>query len=102
MWKDMLLLIDLIIIMYVLIIGLIVIAFMTIESWRFIVKKFRKLRIHIKRWNKWKKNNINSWIHKLLVLFRLRTSPTFVLVLTDDEIKNLLNNHKEDLENDVR
>ena len=40
---------------------------------------------HIKRWNKWRKFNANSWFHKLLVLLGLRNSPTFKFVLTDEE-----------------
>ena len=32
---------------------------------------------HIKRWNAWRKGNTNSFWHKLLVLLKLRQSPTF-------------------------
>lgn len=40
-------------------------------------KKFRDLRIHIKRWNSWRKYNSNSWLHKILVLLGVIHSPTF-------------------------
>lgn len=40
---------------------------------------------HIKRWNKWRKHNRNSKLHKLLVLLGLRKSPTFILTFTDEE-----------------
>lgn len=46
---------------------------------------------HIKRWNKWRKNNINSKLHKFLVLIRLIKSPTMNQILLDDEIK-IINN----------
>ncbi|MBS4930280.1 MAG: hypothetical protein KH020_02945 [Clostridiales bacterium] len=46
---------------------------------------------HIKRWNKWRKNNINNKLHKFLVLIRLIKSPTMNQILLDDEIK-IINN----------
>lgn len=46
---------------------------------------------HIKRWNKWRKNNINKLLHKFLVLIRLIKSPTMNQILLDDEIK-IINN----------
>lgn len=32
---------------------------------------------HCKRWNGWRKNNLNSPLHKFLVLIGLVYSPTF-------------------------
>lgn len=32
--------------------------------------------IHIKCWNKWRKRNLNNWVHKFLVLINFRISPT--------------------------
>lgn len=32
-----------------------------------------------KLWNRWRKNSLNNWTHKLLVLFGLVESPTFAL-----------------------
>ena len=40
---------------------------------------------HIKRWNKWRKHNCNSLLHKLLVLLHVIYSPTFESVFTDEE-----------------
>lgn len=31
----------------------------------------------IKQWNRWRKNCINPWYYKLLVLFGIIKSPTF-------------------------
>jgi 2-iminoacetate synthase ThiH len=39
---------------------------------------------HVKRWNKWRKYCGNGWLHKISVLFS-GCSPTFQLVLTDEE-----------------
>ena len=32
---------------------------------------------HVKDWNKWRKNNLNSWWFKFLILIGLISSPTF-------------------------
>ena len=39
---------------------------------------------HIKRWNRWRKYNCNSKLHKLLVLFNMAPSPTFEMFDTID------------------
>lgn len=44
----------------------------------------KRLIRHIKRWNKWRKYCGNGWLHKISVLFS-GCSPTFPLVLTDEE-----------------
>lgn len=36
----------------------------------------KKLKEHIRKWNKWRKGNTNGKIHKILVLFG-KHSPTF-------------------------
>ena len=36
-----------------------------------------KLILHYQQWNRWRKNNLNSKFYKLLVLLKLRRSPTF-------------------------
>ncbi len=40
---------------------------------------------HIQRWNKWRKYNYNSLLHKLLVLLHVIYSPTFEFTFTDAE-----------------
>lgn len=40
---------------------------------------------HIRRWNKWRKGNLNSRFYQFLVLIGFVKSPTMVLVLLDDE-----------------
>lgn len=44
-----------------------------------------KRTTHFKKWNRWRKGNTNSWFHKLLVLLKLRHSPTFKFTMTDEE-----------------
>ena len=45
-----------------------------------------KIRNHIERWNIWRKHNLNSPVHKILVLFGLY-SPTFQMTWTAKEQK---------------
>jgi hypothetical protein len=52
---------------------------------------------HIKRWNKWRKSNGNSRLHKLMVLFGIVKSPTFYLVWTDEEAKSFREGFMEGL-----
>lgn len=47
---------------------------------------------HIKRWNIWRKRNINGRFHKFLtLLFGRRYSPTFRYVFIEEEIAELRN-----------
>lgn len=38
-----------------------------------------KLILHIKLWNSWRKRSLNGNFYKLLVLFGLTNSPTFMV-----------------------
>lgn len=50
--------------------------------------RIKRLIKHIRRWNIWRKNNLNSPIHKLFVLLGIVVSPTFCATfLPEDEIK---------------
>lgn len=40
------------------------------------LEKMRKIYIHIKCWNKWRKRNHNNRVYKFLVLINLRIPPT--------------------------
>lgn len=40
---------------------------------------------HIRRWNKWRKNCMNTKWHKLLVLLGLRKSPTMATIFLPEE-----------------
>lgn len=44
---------------------------------------------HIRRWNKWRKGNLNSHFHQFLVLIGFVKSPTMFLILLDDEILDI-------------
>lgn len=46
----------------------------------------KKLVKHVRRWNIWRKRNYNGAIHKLLVLFGIRHSPTFEWTLLPEEV----------------
>lgn len=37
----------------------------------------KKLRDHIERWNIWRKHNMNGPVHKILVLLKVFSSPSF-------------------------
>ena len=50
----------------------------------------RRITNHVKRWNKWRKHNLNGPLHKFLVLIGLIKSPTMALVFTDEEVKQIL------------
>lgn len=39
----------------------------------------KKLILHIKLWNSWRKRSLNGKFYKLLVLFGLANSPTFAV-----------------------
>lgn len=51
---------------------------------------------HLRLWNEWRKHNINSKIHKILVLLKVRHSPTFEMFCTS---KNISSMFKEGVEN---
>ena len=42
---------------------------------------------HIRRWNIWRKGCLNGPVHKVLVLFGLRKSPTFELMKVCSELE---------------
>ena len=45
-----------------------------------------KIVKHIRRWNVWRKSNLNSHLYHILVLFGIVKSPTFMLArLPEDE-----------------
>ena len=44
---------------------------------------------HFKRWNGWRKHNLNSRFYKLLVLLGIVKSPTFALYLTEEELEKI-------------
>lgn len=45
-----------------------------------------KLIKHIRRWNLWRKNCINSKLHKILVLFGVVKSPTMATIFLPEEV----------------
>lgn len=44
---------------------------------------------HIRRWNIWRKRNLNGPIHKILVLFGVTKSPTMASVWLPEEEKEI-------------
>ena len=46
----------------------------------------RKLIRHFRRWNIWRKYNVNGTLHHILVLFGIVYSPTMELTLLPEEI----------------
>lgn len=45
---------------------------------------------HIRKWNRWRKMNLNSPLHKFLVLIGFVKSPSFEHFYDTEEIKNHL------------
>ena len=45
-----------------------------------------KLIKHIRRWNLWRKNCINSKLHKILVLFGVVKSPTMATIFLPEDV----------------
>lgn len=45
----------------------------------------KKIITHLKRWNVWRKNCLNSPFYKLLVLFKIVESPSMPLTWTKEE-----------------
>ena len=45
----------------------------------------KKIITYFQRWNKWRKHNLNSHLHHILVLIGLTDSPTFDMTRTDAE-----------------
>lgn len=39
---------------------------------------------HFKKWNRWRKSNLNSKVHKILVLLKVVHSPTFYYMIYND------------------
>lgn len=45
-----------------------------------------KLIKHIRRWNLWRKNCMNSKLHKIFVLFGVTKSPTMATIFLPEEV----------------
>lgn len=45
----------------------------------------KKIITYFQRWNKWRKHNLNSHLHHILVLIGLADSSTFDITRTDAE-----------------
>jgi hypothetical protein len=87
---------------YILYMLILVVPVLVVEAWGFLIEKIRKFRKHFQRWNEWRTYNSNSKFHKILVLFGLVKSPTFELFFTNDEAKEIFNNYKEEIGDDIR
>ena len=46
---------------------------------------------HIRRWNIWRKRNLNGPIYKILVLFGVIKSPTMASVWLPEEVRDCFN-----------
>lgn len=44
---------------------------------------------HFRRWNIWRKHNVNHKLHKFLVLIGFTKSPTMTYVLLSEELEEL-------------
>lgn len=51
-------------------------------------RKINNLKRHFRRWNAWRKRNVNCKFHQILVLLKLANSPTFEMFLLPEELPN--------------
>ena len=58
-----------------------------------------KLVKYIRRWNIWRKNNLNCKLHKFLVLIGFVKSATFSYILLPEEIEDIWNSTEEVMDN---
>lgn len=49
----------------------------------------KRIARHVRRWNKWRKRNLNNKLHKFLVLIGIIHSPTFFNFLDDEQVLNI-------------
>lgn len=54
---------------------------------------------YLRRWNYWRKRCRNGFIHKLLVLFKIKESPTFNMTIDPKEWEEFINSFQKDLSN---
>ena len=50
------------------------------------VEMFKKLTLHYQQWNRWQKHSLNSRFHKILVLLKLKHSPSFEMMKVGERI----------------
>ena len=61
-----------------------------------------KIIKHIRRWNIWRKRNMNGPVYKLLVLFGLVKSSTMARVLLPEEIDWVLKGFEDGLKDGLK
>ena len=47
---------------------------------------FKKSKLHYQQWNRWQKCSLNSSFHKILVLLKLKRSPSFEMMKVGERI----------------
>lgn len=50
------------------------------------VEMFKRLTLHYQQWNRWQKRCMNSRFHKILVLLKLKRSPSFEMMKVGERI----------------
>lgn len=61
-----------------------------------------KMLNHIRRWNIWRKRNLNGPIYKILVLFGVTKSPTMASVWLPEEEKEIMDEFQRSLKGESR
>ena len=54
---------------------------------------------HFRKWNEWRKQNLNSKFYQLLVLLKVYKSPTFDLYITKQEMQEALDEMNRIIDN---
>ena len=63
------------------------------------LQKKEERKRHFRKWNEWRKRNLNSKFYQLLVLLKVYKSPTFELYITKQEMQEALDEMNRIIDN---
>ena len=63
------------------------------------LQKKEERKRHFRKWNEWRKQNLNSKFYQLLVLLKVCISPTFELYITKQEMQEALDEMNRIIDN---
>lgn len=66
------------------------------------LQKKEERKRHFRKWDEWRKRNLNSKFYQLLVLLKVYKSPTFDLYITKQEMQEALDEINRIIDNENR
>ena len=63
------------------------------------LQKKEERKRHFRKWNEWRKRNLNSKFYQLLILLKVFRSPTFELYITKQEMQEALDEMNRIIDN---